>query len=133
MLSERAVTKAAQPLYGAVILGLGSRDQAQNGRLARPITTDQTDVFSGIDLKSDAAQHLLRAVRFGYVCEAKQHSGRVREQESGRARERESERAGERENFIAFSPAHSLPRSLALPLPRSLALSSSSPRRSAQD
>src|SRR5262249_41160060 len=70
VLGQHAVAKPTQALNLALVVRFRASDQAQNGPFARAITTDQTDMFSWIDLKADAAQHLLRAVGFGYVCEA---------------------------------------------------------------
>src|SRR5262245_3728523 len=73
VLGQRSVAKAAQALDLAVVGRLGAHDQPQQRRLARAVAANQTDMFSGIDLKSDAAQHLLRAVGFGHSCETEQH------------------------------------------------------------
>src|SRR5499426_1497301 len=81
VLGERSVAEAAQALDLAVVGRLGAHDQTQQCRLARAVAADQTDVFSGIDLESDAAQHLLRAVGFGHSCETEQH--RMRNAEWG--------------------------------------------------
>jgi hypothetical protein len=90
VLRQRPVAKPAQSLDLTVVGRLGAHDQTQQCRFARAVAANQTDVFSGIDLESDAAQHLLRAVGFGHSCETEQHSGRGREGERERARERES-------------------------------------------
>src|SRR5262245_49826525 len=104
LLSKRAVTKSAQSFDLAVVRSFGPHNQPKNGRLARAIAANQTNVFSGIDLKSDAAQHLLRAVGFGYFCETEKHTLRQGDGETERRRERE----------FLFSP------SLCLSVPPSL-------------
>src|SRR5262249_7546692 len=73
VLRKHAVTEPPQTLDLAVVRSFRAHDQTQNSRLAGAIAAHQTDVFSGIDLKSNAAQHRLRAVGFGYFCEAEQH------------------------------------------------------------
>src|SRR5262249_4170296 len=93
---------------------LGAHDQTQQCRLARAVTANQTDMFSGIDLKSDAAQHLLRAVGFGHSCETEKHSLRRRDGETERQRDRETERRRDGALRVAPSPRLSVSLSLRL-------------------
>src|SRR2546426_6134299 len=73
MLREQSGLEPARPRNLAAIRSLFFVYQAKDRRLAGAVTSDQTDMLTGVDLKRGAAQNVLSAEGFVNVGKPKQH------------------------------------------------------------
>src|SRR2546426_758948 len=73
MLGQQSELESAGTRNFAAIRSLFFVYQAKNRRLAGAVTSDQTDMLTGIDLKRGAAQNVLSAEGFVNVGKPKQH------------------------------------------------------------
>jgi hypothetical protein len=73
MLIEDAKAQALHALDRTFIWYFGLGNESKYCGLAGTVRTDQADVFAGVDLKTNGAQDLLRAVGFENLTKSKKH------------------------------------------------------------
>jgi hypothetical protein len=64
MLRQQTQPNAASPNHVTAVRGILARNKSKHGRLARTVSANQTDMFTGINLERCTTQNILRAIRF---------------------------------------------------------------------